>query len=182
MKTAHAIPAILAIFSTIGCSAARSETYEWSDGPKAENKGCEVAVQGWWEHTDRIHVRVEIRNLTDRDVIFSDGKWVAAQAAGETADGRATVQKIDPMSEGVTFLEDVPITGDFTVRGHSSELIDVTFPLAKKLASTDAPWTLDLNGHWSFGDAMAIEIPIAGGGAKATAAEPAANLQAPSHG
>lgn len=180
MKIAHAIPAILAICATVGCSTSRSETYQWSDSPKAEDHGCQVAVTGFWEHADHIHVRMEIRDLTQRDVTFSAGQWIIVHAAGETANGKVTVQKIDPMADAVQLLQDVPVTGDFTVHGHTSETIDADFPLSRKLASVDVPWTLDLAGHWTFGSAMTIEIPF-GSGRTATSSS-VAEVPSPGHG
>jgi hypothetical protein len=180
MKPIQALPAALALLSIIGCTPSRSETYLWSDSPKAENNGCEVAVTGYWEHADHIHVRMEIRDLTQRDLTFKSGHWIVVHAAGETVNGKVTVQKIDSDPDAREIFEDIPVPGDFTVHGHSSETIDADFPMAKKLASVNVPWTLDLAGQWTFGAAMNIEIPVGSG--TATSALPASPEPTPGHG
>jgi hypothetical protein len=156
------------LLPTAGCAGSRWESYNWSVGPHANDKGLETRIIDFLEKPDKIHVHLAVRNLTDRDVTLHQTDDQGAVSAVVLRSGVRTVPGAvyavrlsdDPDASSWNITEQVKIPGDLVIRAHSSEELEVDFPFTPPLASPDVAWSISTGGKWSFGDPVEVRIDV----------------------
>lgn len=152
--------AAVAVALAAGCS--RSVACRDLDGSHAEQDGLQTSVTCCRRDDQGIHMRLAIRNTSDRDVFLGRNAAgeapVVIQAGERRIPGQVQVERADYSAEGMPDTQLIRIPGILRINCHSSETVRVDIP-AQDLDAL-VPWNIHVQGAWSAGTPVSIDVPV----------------------
>lgn len=153
---------VLAALAITACSG-RDATCPTPGGYLPLHEGLDAAVACCRKNDQGVHLRIALRNDTDRDAILGKGSDAASAIAlmdgGKRLTGTVSLERVvhDPEGPDSTVLVLVP--GPLRIKCHSTANLRIDIPDAHPAGQAGA-WTLQVEGAWSNGTPIRGDMKI----------------------
>lgn len=152
-----------------GC-ASRSQDYTAMEAPQAEAAGLQLAVRGMDVTTDGISTRVQFRNKTEQNVLFtspgsaSSPTWLHVTIAGTTYAGWAQLVQYQQLGFGEEVGPTPEAAADqLIIPSHQARYVDMHFALKPPISDPYVAWSLTVVGTALAGHPVTVTVPVPAG-------------------